>query len=216
MIRSAHCTEAAINLSVSGATTGSSEQVSRSSHVHRREDRGHDPEHALATFVHIAPRCQTYLKRQRHAQRFLHQEFMRRPANSILAVTIQPITGGSTFNALASDCYAPQSSGAATSQDGESFGVGSQVSVNGICTSVSGSGPTATLTTTLASSGSSVMHPAASAHHPHSNYLNSGQKYSLHRFFRLEKLAIDRLQNVLLLLGEGDNAGDLKATLGVA
>jgi hypothetical protein len=34
-----------------GAPTRCSEQIARSSHVHRREDRGHDSEHAFAAFV---------------------------------------------------------------------------------------------------------------------------------------------------------------------
>lgn len=81
-------------------------------------------------------------------------------------VTIQPLTGASTFNAKASDCYAPQGTGNATSLDGKPFGVGSQVSVPAAVTSVSGSGANATLTSTV-NSGASVTHPANSVHAPH-------------------------------------------------
>jgi hypothetical protein len=51
MIRSAHCTDAAINLSVSGLPPGVPNK-SLAVRMYRREDRGHDPEHALAAFVH--------------------------------------------------------------------------------------------------------------------------------------------------------------------
>lgn len=81
-------------------------------------------------------------------------------------VTVQPLTGASTFNVKASDCYAPQATGNAISADGKPFGVGSQVSVPAAVTSVSGSGSSATLTSTV-NSGASVSHPANSVHAPH-------------------------------------------------
>jgi hypothetical protein len=84
------------------------------------------------------------------------------------SVTIQPISGGSTFTALASDCYAPKASGAAQGKAGAVFDVGSRVTVPALCTAISGSGATATLTSTL-NSGTSVTHPSTSAQHPHSN-----------------------------------------------
>lgn len=84
------------------------------------------------------------------------------------SVTVQPVTGGSTFNAKASDCYAAQTDGVAISADGKGFGVGAQVSVPAVCTAVSGSGNGATLTSTL-NSGASVPHPSTSANHPHAH-----------------------------------------------
>ena len=81
-------------------------------------------------------------------------------------VTVQPVSGGSTISVKASDCYAPQATGPATSINGKSFDVGSQVSIPAEVTSVGGSGNTATLTSKLYS-GTSVAPPSKSVNHPH-------------------------------------------------
>jgi hypothetical protein len=84
--------------------------------------------------------------------------------------TVTVITdAGDTVVAQANDCYAPQTEGPAVSICGKHFSVGDKVTVMGVVTAVVGTGSTATLTTTLKSSSTSVTHTASTAATPKKN-----------------------------------------------
>lgn len=82
-------------------------------------------------------------------------------------VTVVTSNGGGTFIAQAQDMASPQTTGPALSRNGKNFDVGSQVTIIGTATAVSGVGGQAVLTVTLHGSGTSVSTPSVSVHAPH-------------------------------------------------
>lgn len=72
---------------------------------------------------------------------------------------------GIVFTVPASDCAAPQTSGAAISRNGKPFGVGAEVTVPGNVVSVMGSGA-ATTCTTKTYSATTVVHATVSSASP--------------------------------------------------
>jgi hypothetical protein len=76
---------------------------------------------------------------------------------------------GDTVVAQANDCYAPQTEGPAISICGKHFSVGDRITIMGVVTAITGTGSAATLTTSLKSSSTSVMHTASTARTPKKN-----------------------------------------------
>lgn len=76
---------------------------------------------------------------------------------------------GDTVTAQANDCYGPQTEGPAISICGKHFSVGDKITIMGTVTAISGSGSTASVTTSLKSSSTAVAHSAGAATTPKKN-----------------------------------------------
>jgi hypothetical protein len=64
MISRAHCTDAAISLSVLGLPLRTTKQIVGGAHVQAGHDRGHDADDALTAFVHAGGLSCSLLLRQ--------------------------------------------------------------------------------------------------------------------------------------------------------
>lgn len=84
-------------------------------------------------------------------------------APSTASIVVTETIGGGTFTCQANDCTAVQHvAGTAMSMNGKLFAVADRVSVNGVVSAISGTGPGAQLTVILDHSGLSVVVTAAS------------------------------------------------------
>jgi len=76
---------------------------------------------------------------------------------------------GTTTTAQARDCFAPQGIGAAISENGKPFGLGSPVTLKCTVSSVSGSGSNAVLTVKTNTSSTVAVAPSKGVHAPKSH-----------------------------------------------
>jgi len=84
------------------------------------------------------------------------------------SITVK-LANGNTVSVQAGDCFAPQGIGPALSENGKPFGIGSQVTIKGTVSSVSGSGSTASLAVTTKSGTTTTSIPSSSVYSPHSH-----------------------------------------------